>query len=376
VKISATTIATRAIAATTTMKTGLRARTIRDPSPPQEPTMRDDRQRAKLTGPGAARARLTGMSLATRVFLTNAAVLTAAVVALAVSPVTVSDPVALREGVVLVGALTALLLVNLVLFRRAFTPLVRLTDLMREVDLLAPGRRIPVDRGDVEVAELTLAFNEMLDRLEEERRQSAKRSLGAQEAERRRVAQELHDEVGQSLTAIVLQLDRLARLPADDVRGELGEAREAARASLEEVRQIAQRLRPEALDELGLGSALAALAERVASYGDLSVARRLERSLPPLSSEAEVVVYRVAQEALTNVLRHARASHAVLAVQGDAEGVILRVTDDGSGLDGTRSGSGIRGMRERALLVGGALEVGTGPEGGAEVRLTVPVEAE
>jgi two-component system sensor histidine kinase UhpB len=131
---------------------------------------------------------LATISLVTRIFLVNAAVLVAAVVALALSPVTVSDPVALQEAVVLVAGLTLLLIVNLALFRRTFAPLAQLSELMRTVDPLQPGRRIPVYSDDTEVADLTLAFNEMLDRLEEERRLSARRSLNAQEGERERVA--------------------------------------------------------------------------------------------------------------------------------------------------------------------------------------------
>jgi two-component system sensor histidine kinase UhpB len=325
---------------------------------------------------GAHRGRLSGMSLLTRIFLTNAAVLVAAVLVLVLSPVTVSDPVVLWEAVVLVAGLTVILIVNLLLFRRAFAPLVRLTELMGTIDLLRPGPRIRVHGGDAEVANLTVAFNEMLDRLEAERRQSAGRSLTAQEGERRRVAQELHDEIGQSLTAVVLQLERLGRVAPEDLREELTEARETARASLDEVRQIAQRLRPEALDELGLRNALAALADRVSDQGGLRVARRLDGRLPPLSPDAELVIYRVAQEGLTNALRHAEASQAMLELRANPEGVTLSLTDDGRGLDGTESGAGIQGMRERALLVGARFEMRTRTEGGAEVRLDVPAQTE
>ncbi len=336
--------------------------------------MRDGSDAAKPDRPGARP--LGGISLVTRIFLVNAAVLAAAVLALVLSPVTVSDPVALREAVVLVAGLTLLLLVNLTLFRRTFAPLAQLTDLMRTVDPLQPGRRIPVYSNDAEVAELTLAFNEMLDRLEEERRQSAHRSLSAQEGERHRVAQELHDEIGQSLTAVVLQLDRLCRLAPESQREEHVEARETARRTLEEVRQIAQRLRPEALEELGLQSSLAALAERISEQGGLRVVHRLDGNLPKLSEAAELVIYRIAQESLTNVLRHAHASEAVLTLRADAEGVTLQVADDGRGVDGAESGAGIQGMRERALLVDAALALRTRPGGGTEVRLEVPCEAE
>lgn len=315
-------------------------------------------------------------SLLSRVFVGNAAVLVAALLTLMLSPVTVSDPVVLTEVIVLVGGLALLLLVNLALFRRSFSPLARLTELMRTIDPLRPGRRIPTDHADAEVAELTESFNQMLERLEEERRQSTRRSLIAQEQERQRVAQELHDELGQSLTALVLQLDRLARAGPDQMRDELVEAREAARAGLEDARQIAQRLRPEALDELGLPSALMTLAERVSDRGGLRVVHRVDERLPRLSEEIELVVYRVAQESLTNVVRHASASEAMLTLRNDSDGITLSVADNGSGINGAWPGAGIQGMRERALLVGAALGVRTRPEGGTEVRLQVSTAAE
>jgi two-component system sensor histidine kinase UhpB len=326
---------------------------------------------------GARRAPLGGISLVTRVFLVNAAVLAGGRgCTRVVAGHGQRSGGALREAVVLVAGLTVLLILNLALFRRTFARLAQLIELMRTVDPLRPGRRIPVYGHDAEVAELTRAFNEMLERLEQERRQSAHRSLSAQEGERRRVAQELHDEIGQSLTALVLQLDRLCRMAPESQREEHAEARETARGTLEGVRQNAQRLRPEALDELGLQTALAALTQRISEQGGLRVVHRLNGSLPQLSAAAELVIYRVAQESLTNVLRHAGASQAVLALRADAEGVTLQVTDDGHGLDGVQPGSGIHGMRERALLVDAALAIRPGPQGGTEVRLEVPCDVE
>ena len=168
---------------------------------------------------------------------------------LVVSPLTVSFPIALVELVALGGGLVAMLVLNLALLRRTFRPLGRLTTVMRGIDPLRPGERATVDEADPEVAELTAAFNDMLGRLEVERRDSARRALAAQEGERRRIARELHDEVGQALTAVILQLDRAGRRRGSDG---VAEARESVRSSLEEVRGIARRLRPEALDDLGL----------------------------------------------------------------------------------------------------------------------------
>src|SRR5687768_10533273 len=191
------------------------------------------------------RQRLEAMPLLWRVFLTNAVVLAIATGALALAPVTVSIPIALTELIVLIVGMLALLVMDLMLLRPAFRPLHRVGQAMREIDPLRPGRRAPVVGGP-DLRALTRTFNEMLDRLENERRESARQALMVQEGERQRVARELHDEVGQTLTAIILQIESLSpRIPAD-LRDELDELRETARLGAEDVRRIAVRLRPEA----------------------------------------------------------------------------------------------------------------------------------
>src|SRR5215211_3828309 len=310
------------------------------------------------------------MTLLWRVFATNAAVLVAATLVLVLSPVTVSFPVALTEILVVVGGLAVMLVLDLLLLRRAFAPLGRLTAFMRGVDPLRPGERAGLETSDPEVRELTGAFNDMIERVETERRDSARRALAAQEDERARIARELHDEVGQALTAVVLQLERAARRSEPDVREEVEEAREAVRESLEEVREIARRLRPEALDDLGLPSALAALTLDVSRRTGLRVERRITQGLPELSPEEEVVVYRVAQEGLTNVARHAEAEAATVSLDDRDGSVTLEVRDDGKGFaPHTLNGTGLRGMRERALLVGAVLAVESRPGEGTAVTL-------
>jgi two-component system, NarL family, sensor histidine kinase UhpB len=289
-----------------------------------------------------------------------------ATLALVLTPVTVSFPIAVAELIALAGGLAAMLVLNLVLLRRVFGPLARLANVMRGVDPLRPGERAPLGAADPEVADLAAAFDAMLDRLEAERRDSARRALAAQEGERRRIARELHDEVGQALTAVVLQLDHAWR---SGDRDEIAEAREGLRTTLEEVRSIARRLRPEALDDLGLASSLAALTNDVTRRTRLPVERRIGIGLPALTPEAELVIYRIAQEALTNVARHARARQAHLALERRDGGVELVVRDDGIGLDGAVPGAGLLGMRERAVLVGARLEVGSAAGGGTTVRL-------
>jgi two-component system sensor histidine kinase UhpB len=243
---------------------------------------------------------------------------------------------------------------------------------MHKVDPLLPGRRLRLERGTArELQELADAFNAMLQRLEDERRESARRALRAQEAERRRVARELHDELGQTMTGVLLRIDEAIRSPED---ADLEEAREEARRSLDDVRRIARDLRPDTLEELGLHSALNGLAVRFARQTGLNVERRLGH-LPPLGDDAEIVVYRVAQEALTNVARHAGAERVAIALGRDGATVTLTVDDDGRGVL-AHVGSearGITGMRERALLVHGRLTVGGSPLGGTHVTLRIPV---
>jgi two-component system sensor histidine kinase UhpB len=310
-------------------------------------------------------------SLLARVTIVNAAVLVAAGAALIFTPATVSHPVALEELVLLVGGVATLVLANLFLLRRAFAPLRRLTEMMGRVDHLRPGLRIPEYGGGEEIINLTHAFNEMLDRLEAERRSGWQRAADAQESERRAVARELHDEVGQSLTALKLLVARANRTAGGERDGALAEASTIAEQTLSDVREIARRLRPEALDELGLRNALAALAKRVSQHGGIRVESRLDPELPQLDTNAELVVYRVAQESLTNVLRHSGASRAVMALAAQDGDVVLVVSDDGRGLEDAAPGNGIKGMKERALGLGGQVEVTASSLGGAEVRLRV-----
>ena len=321
-------------------------------------------------GPGIL---LVRMSLFWRVFVINAAVLVSAALLLVLTPATVSAEVRLVEMLVLASGVAAVLAVNLVLMRRAFGPLERLTQLMRRVDPMRPGRRVDADGTLPEVAALSRAFNEMLERLEAERRDSARQALAAQEDERRRVARELHDEVGQTLTGVVLQLEALARQAPPELREQIQALQESARGGVEEVREIARGLRPEALDEFGLRPALVSLASGFAERAGLRVRRRLDVALPALGREAELVIYRVAQESLTNVVRHASASAVELALERRDGAVVLRIRDDGRGLDQSASpGGGVRGMSERAMLVGGRLVIERVAPHGTEVRLEVP----
>ena len=314
-----------------------------------------------------------GLPLFWRVCLVNGAVFAAGTAVLAASPATVSTPVLAREALVLAVGLTVILIANGLVLRAMLGPLDRLRHLMEDVDLLRPGQRLP-EQGSGPVSDLIGSFNAMLERLEAERAASSGQALAAQEAERRRVAQELHDEVGQSLTAVLLGLRQVADRAPADLQQEVLLVQETARASLDEVRQVVRRLRPGVLDDLGLVSALTSLVTEHARLTGAQVCRRLSPDLPPLGPDAELVVYRVAQEALTNIARHADAGRVCVDLTptftGDA--VQLRVVDDGRGLGGSHEGAGIRGMRERAMLIAATLTVKSHQDGGSELQLLVP----
>jgi two-component system, NarL family, sensor histidine kinase UhpB len=300
-------------------------------------------------------------------------VLCAAGAALALSPVTIHSPIRASELVALALLLGALALLSFVLIRRALVPLQRLTQTITEVDPIAPGRRATgFDGAAAEVYLLADAFNRMLDRLETERRESAGRALEAQEAERLRVARELHDEVGQTLTAVALRAEAAAVDPAHQAQA-LREIGEAVQGSLDDLRRIARRLRPETLDDLGLVNALIALCNRVSRQGDIAIRREFAADLPPLTPETELVVYRVAQEALTNVLRHPSATRVTVSLDAPDGRMTLRVSDNGRGLgEGFLQRTGVAGMRERALLAGGEFAIGPAADGGVEVTLRLP----
>lgn len=307
-------------------------------------------------------------SLFWRIFLPNAAVLMLAWGVLSFSPAALHSPsVAPLEFVAGFAGLIVIYLVNVFILRRELAPIARLRALMRTADPLRPGRRLPALGDSAEVIELTEGFNAMLDRLERERRTSSSRALEAQEAERLRLARELHDEIGQRMTALLLELESLARDAGPELTPAVEGARESARSTLEELRRVARRLRPEALDDLGLRSALTNLCDRVGAQVEVECVRRIEADLPVLTPDEELAIYRVAQEAITNAIRHAQPSRIEVRLGRENGGVALSVVDDGQWIGG-EEGAGLTGMRERALMIGAELEAG--PAGGERTRGT------
>jgi signal transduction histidine kinase len=209
------------------------------------------------------------------------------------------------------------------------------------------------------------------------------RVIAAMEAERARVARDLHDQVGQSLTSVLLGqrrlIDSLARPTPHlaDARARADEVRSLVATALREVRQLAFDLRPTVLDDIGLVAAVRRLAgdltDRQAVDVDV-VLRRLDDDTR-FAPEVETVVYRVVQEALTNVARHAGVSRATVVLAADDARLRAEVVDDGSGFDppsGRPTSLGLAGMIERASLAGGRAEILSAPGAGTTVRLEVP----
>src|SRR5687767_2809249 len=311
------------------------------------------------------------LSVFWRVFAVNAGVLGVLAALLLFSPVEIDAPIKPIQALIVVLGLVGTLAANAYLLRRALAPLERLAQRMETVDLLRPGQRLQVLRKD-EISRVVIAFNRMLDRLESERQQSGRRILAAQEAERVGIARDLHDEVGQVLTGVLLHLDSIAdQAPAH--RHEIDDAKQSVRRALNEVRRISSELRPEMLEQLGLVSALTELTTTFGRVTGIPIERRFDQPLPDLEPDAELAVYRIAQESLTNVARHSNATRVTVVLEQGFDSVVLRVVDDGRGFLGEpEEHGGLRSMRERALLIGAALAIKQPPLGGVEVRLEVP----
>jgi two-component system sensor histidine kinase UhpB len=312
-------------------------------------------------------------SLFWRVFLVNASLLTVAAIVLVVTPATISFPATAHQLSTLTAGLVVMLAANALLLRLSLRPLLELTRTMRAIDPLMANERLQ-PAGAAELQAVATAFNEMLERLEEERRSSSTRVVAEQEEERRRLAVELHDEVGQRLTALLLQLRAVIDDAPADLVPRLMAAHELAHGNLDEIRRLAKSLRPAQLDDLGLGYALHGLLDIGEQNAPLEIVRRIDYDLPKLDPAAELVVYRIAQEAVTNVLRHAAATRVEVATFASNGCVVLEVHDNGRGMlyAADHESGGIRGMRERAIAVGGTLRIESRPGGGTSVSVSVP----
>jgi len=272
------------------------------------------------------------------------------------------------------------LIVSLTRERRRLQPLEDLVEAMEKVDLSSPRPLLPASIDGVgeteEVARIELAFLRMMRRLEAERRRAGSAALHAQEEERARVARDLHDEVNQSLTGLLLRLEAAREAAPPELEAEISETKALANQAMTELLSLARQLRPTALDDLGLAAAIGGQVEQL-SRGEIEARLETEGDFSDLGDDQQLVVYRVAQEALNNAARHSGAGRVEVRLRRDEDGgVVLEVSDDGRGFafDESERGLGIGGMRERALLVVAELTIESRPGAGTTVRLTVPSE--
>ena len=282
-----------------------------------------------------------------------------------------------REAIVLGLALLATMLGNWLVLRRRFKPLDQVISAMEGVDLGAPrGQsvvRLPPDSSEVQ--RLELAFERMLGRLESQRREAGRAAIQAQERERRRIAQDLHDEVNQALTAVSLRLQASIEHATPELRRELTETKRLASQAMEELLAIARQLRPAVLDDHGLLPALHSQVRGFAEQTGIHANFNARGPMPTLTPEQQLVIYRVTQEGLSNVAQHASARKVDVELSFIGR-TVLRISDDGRGFTqvngATRNGGlGLSGMRERALLIGGQLSMWSGPGQGTRVELTI-----
>jgi two-component system, NarL family, sensor histidine kinase UhpB len=279
--------------------------------------------------------------------------------------------------IVVLALVAAALAFQLVVLLRRFAPLDQLIEDMEKVDLNRPGALVPASIDGVaeseEVERIEFAFLRMMRRLEAERRRAGSAALRAQEQERARVARDLHDEVNQSLTGLLLRLEAVRDAAPPELEPEIAATRSLANQAMQELLSLARQLRPTALDDLGLAAAIGGQVEQLDRAGP-AAELTADGDFSDLDDDVQLVVYRVAQEALTNAGRHSGAGRVDVTLRRAGDGVELTVADDGSGFafEQSESGLGIGGMRERALLIGAELTIESRPDHGTTVRLVVP----
>jgi signal transduction histidine kinase len=217
---------------------------------------------------------------------------------------------------------------------------------------------------------------------EEALRKLSGRLLGIQDQERRRIARELHDSLGQYLAALKIALELLNTTPPERSKALISECTEIVEKSIAETRTLSHLLHPPLLDEAGFASAASWFVTGFSQRSGIPVSLELPEDLPRLSEAVEIALFRVLQESLTNVHRHSQAKTAEIKVEVDAEEISMEVSDHGRGMpehvlrqlrgDGTKLGVGLAGMRERIHELGGAFDVSS-DENGTTVRASVPL---
>ncbi|HEY7123505.1 MAG TPA: sensor histidine kinase [Ktedonobacterales bacterium] len=298
------------------------------------------------------------------------------------------------------------LTINIFVLRAAFRPLFGLLSTIQSIEAGEFERRAQIPAHDKDVAQLAAALNAMLDRLEAQRQHTTSQIFIAQEQERRHLALELHDQSSQTLTALTLHAQILTEVLASRTAPDaalfskqVSHINQLAERAMDEMRHVSEQLRPIILDDLGLEAALRWLVENArerlhlcasldleevgAASQEQDVGKPRTRTRPRLPAEVETALFRIAQESLTNVARHAQASRVDLKLLRQPEQVTLLISDDGKGLSSaatqktntTHTGLGLPGMQERARLLGGRLDVASSPSQGTTIRAVIPLRA-
>ncbi|HRA47046.1 MAG TPA: sensor histidine kinase [Thermomicrobiales bacterium] len=287
-------------------------------------------------------------------------------------------------GLMLVAIAVSIVL-NVVVLRAAFRPLRALHRTATEVQAGNLEARAPIDpTADPEMRRLATTLNTILNELDEDRthlRDLASQVIRAQEDERRRISRELHDDTAQILFAQLLQVTSLKSIDTPNVQ-EIATMLESSTVdAIEGVRRLALELRPPALDDLGLEAAMTELCQRFQTTTGCEIDVQIEGQRTRLPPAIELVLYRVAQEALTNIGKHSRATNVEVRLARSETEADLTVQDNGIGFlpgrytagDGVGLGLGLFGMEERATLIGGTLRIESNPGGGTLVAAHVPL---
>jgi two-component system sensor histidine kinase UhpB len=279
------------------------------------------------------------------------------------------------------------LTVNYLILRSALSPLHELRALVERVQ--GGQRSIDIsgfEADDPDTGRLATAIHSMLTRLEDHAlrlRALSERAINASEEERKRIARNLHDDTGQALSTLIINLEHIeSSLPPEsaDLRARLAASREITIRTLEDLRKLVYGLRPTMLDDLGLLPAIRWYAR--SSLEDAGVQVRIEEgeSVGRLDPHLETALFRIAQEAVNNIVRHAQAATVRIALCREGDEVCLRVEDDGRGFDVRRISEqalpqrrlGLLGMRERVDLVGGRMRLESTPGRGTRIEVRVP----
>ncbi|GAC1359461.1 MAG: hypothetical protein NVS2B12_04190 [Ktedonobacteraceae bacterium] len=274
---------------------------------------------------------------------------------------------------------------NFVLLQIAFRPLLDLGKVMNRVQAGERSLRAPLTGLDPEADQLARTFNMMLEAIDEANRHRSAQIINAQEEERKRVARELHDETSQVLTSLLISLAVLEESITSSVaRERIAETRQLAHQTLRAIRSLSIDLRPSALDDLGLLPALRWYIKEYQQKFSLEVEFHATGLRERLPSELETVLYRIVQEALTNVARHAHAHKVIVTLQESNQAIDATIRDDGTGFDasslqekpdiGQERGWGLVGMYERAHLLDGTLTIHAQPGKGTTVCAHIPIQ--